>query len=152
MINSTFIWLVVWLPCFIFPLILGIIIPIDFHIFQRGGPTTNQLWKFFTNHEQPELHRSEKSFVAVAVVVESWSLVVVSLLFLGCCFLVVVCFLLSFFFFLLLLLLHITIFIIIVVNVVKTIIGYPFGNMYLLPIYGDLGGNGIVWTALPPVW
>ena len=24
--------------------ILGIIIPIDFHIFQRGGPTTNQRW------------------------------------------------------------------------------------------------------------
>ena len=80
MINSTFIWLVVWLPCFIYPLILGIIIPIDFHIFQRGGPTTNQLWFFFTNHEQPELHLSEKSFVAVAVVVESWSLVVVSVM------------------------------------------------------------------------
>ena len=30
-------------PFFIFPLILGIIIPIDFHIFQRGGPTTNQI-------------------------------------------------------------------------------------------------------------
>ena len=30
-------WLVVWLPFFIFPEILGIIIPIDFHIFQRGG-------------------------------------------------------------------------------------------------------------------
>ena len=29
----------------IFPLILGIIIiPIDFHIFQRGGPTTNQFF------------------------------------------------------------------------------------------------------------
>ena len=26
-------WLVVWLPFFLFPLILGIIIPIDFHIF-----------------------------------------------------------------------------------------------------------------------
>ena len=24
--------------------ILGIIIPIDFHIFQRGGPTTSQIW------------------------------------------------------------------------------------------------------------
>ena len=34
----------VWLPFFIFPLILGNkIIPIDFHIFQRGGPTTNQI-------------------------------------------------------------------------------------------------------------
>ena len=28
----------------LFPHILGIIIPIDFHIFQRGGPTTNQSW------------------------------------------------------------------------------------------------------------
>ena len=28
---------------FIFPEILGIIIPIDVHIFQRGGPTTNQI-------------------------------------------------------------------------------------------------------------
>ena len=35
-------WLVVWNIKFIFPEILGIIIPIDFHIFQRGGPTTNQ--------------------------------------------------------------------------------------------------------------
>ena len=35
-------WLVVWNMNFIFPEILGIIIPIDFHIFQRGGPTTNQ--------------------------------------------------------------------------------------------------------------
>ena len=35
-------WLVVWLPFFIFPYIGLLIIPIDFHIFQRGGPTTNQ--------------------------------------------------------------------------------------------------------------
>ena len=28
--------------CFIFPYIGLLIIPIDFHIFQRGGPTTNQ--------------------------------------------------------------------------------------------------------------
>ena len=33
---------------FIFPYI-GIIIPIDFHISQRGGPTTNQKHIFFTN-------------------------------------------------------------------------------------------------------
>ena len=31
-----------WLPFFIFPYIGLLIIPIDFHIFQRGGPTTNQ--------------------------------------------------------------------------------------------------------------
>ena len=30
-------WLVVWLPCFIFPYIKGIIIPTDFHIFQKGS-------------------------------------------------------------------------------------------------------------------
>ena len=34
-------WLVVWNMNFIFPYIKGIIIPIDFHIFLRGGPTTN---------------------------------------------------------------------------------------------------------------
>ena len=33
-------WLVVWLPFFIFPYIGLLIIPIDFHIFQRGKPTT----------------------------------------------------------------------------------------------------------------
>ena len=33
-----------WFGChFLFSHVLGIIIPIDFHIFQRGGPTTNQL-------------------------------------------------------------------------------------------------------------
>ena len=32
-----------WFGChFLFSHILGIIIPIDVHIFQRGGPTTNQ--------------------------------------------------------------------------------------------------------------
>ena len=35
-------WLVVW-NIFYFPIFIGLlIIPIDFHIFQRGGPTTNQ--------------------------------------------------------------------------------------------------------------
>ena len=37
------IWLVVWLPFLIFPYIGNFIIPIDVHIFQRGGPTTNQI-------------------------------------------------------------------------------------------------------------
>ena len=37
-------WLVVWLPFFIFPYIGFLIIPIDVHIFQRGGLTTNQIW------------------------------------------------------------------------------------------------------------
>ena len=34
-----------WFGChFFFSHILGIIIPMDFHIFQRGGPTTHQQW------------------------------------------------------------------------------------------------------------
>ena len=37
-------YLVGGLEHFLFSHILGIIIPIDFHIFQRGGPTTNQLY------------------------------------------------------------------------------------------------------------
>ena len=36
------IWLVVWNINFIFPYIGLLIIPTDFPIFQRGGPTTNQ--------------------------------------------------------------------------------------------------------------
>ena len=37
-------WLVVWLPFLNFPINIGnLIIPIDFHIFQRGGLTTNQV-------------------------------------------------------------------------------------------------------------
>ena len=43
MLWGTYYWLVVWLPFFIFPYIGLLIIPIDFHIFQRGGPTTNQV-------------------------------------------------------------------------------------------------------------
>ena len=51
------IWLVVWLPFFTFPYIGLLIIPTDVHIFQRGGPTTNQmglvnvflLWICFTS-------------------------------------------------------------------------------------------------------
>ena len=35
-------WLVVWNIWLIFPYIGNFIIPIDFHIFQRGGPTTKQ--------------------------------------------------------------------------------------------------------------
>ena len=36
----------------LFSHILGIIIPIDFHIFQRGGPTTNQ-YKFVSKLDEP---------------------------------------------------------------------------------------------------
>ena len=36
-------WLVVWLPFLVFPYIGLLTIPIDFHIFERGGPTTNQM-------------------------------------------------------------------------------------------------------------
>ena len=38
-----FIWLVVWNMAFIFPYIGYVIIPIDFHIFQKGRYTINQL-------------------------------------------------------------------------------------------------------------
>ena len=38
------IWLVVW-NIFCFSIYLGVIIPIDVHIFQRGGSTTNQTWR-----------------------------------------------------------------------------------------------------------
>ena len=43
-------WLVVW-NIFYFPYLVNVIIPIDFHIFQRGGSTTNQAdysWLSFT--------------------------------------------------------------------------------------------------------
>ena len=36
-------WLVVWNMAFIFPYIGNVIIPTDFHIFQRGRYTTNQM-------------------------------------------------------------------------------------------------------------
>ena len=42
-IRVSNIWLVGGLEHFLFSHILGIIIPIDVHIFQRGGPTTNQM-------------------------------------------------------------------------------------------------------------
>ena len=42
---------------FLFSHILGIIIPIDFHIFQRGGPTTNQpIIPILTNRRIIENH------------------------------------------------------------------------------------------------
>ena len=41
---TTSIWLVVWNMIFMTFHILGIIIPTDFHIFQRGRYTTNQQW------------------------------------------------------------------------------------------------------------
>ena len=46
-------WLVVWLPFFIFPYIGLLITPIDFHIFQRGGLTTNQLC--FVSSEEAQM-------------------------------------------------------------------------------------------------
>ena len=49
----TFNWLVVWLPFFIFPYIGLLIIPIDVHIFQRGGPTTNQHILLASSHDPP---------------------------------------------------------------------------------------------------
>ena len=46
--SAGYTWLVVWLPFFIFPYIEFLIIPIDFHIFQRGGPTTDESWRVFS--------------------------------------------------------------------------------------------------------
>ena len=44
-------WLVVWLPFFIFPYIGNFIIPIDFHIFQRGSNHQPVLlWMIITNY------------------------------------------------------------------------------------------------------
>ena len=43
-------WLVVWLPSILFSHILGTIIPTDFHIFQRGGPTTHQIYIIIYQH------------------------------------------------------------------------------------------------------
>ena len=41
-----------WFGTFsIFPYIGNVIIPIDFHIFQRGGPTTNQLFIWINTHQ-----------------------------------------------------------------------------------------------------
>ena len=38
-----------WFGCHdLFSYILGMIIPIDFLFFQRGGPTTNQIYRWFT--------------------------------------------------------------------------------------------------------
>ena len=41
--NMLIVWLVVWNINFIFPYIGNFIIPTDYHMFQRGGPTSNQL-------------------------------------------------------------------------------------------------------------
>jgi len=42
--NTKQTWLVVWNMAFIFPYQLGIIIPTDFHIFQRGLTTNQYKW------------------------------------------------------------------------------------------------------------
>ena len=44
-------WLVVWLPFFIFPLRLGTSSSPLTNIFQRGGPTTNQIESTWINNE-----------------------------------------------------------------------------------------------------
>ena len=43
-------WLVVWNMILIFAHIGNVIIPIDFHIFQRGRYTTNQITVEMENH------------------------------------------------------------------------------------------------------
>ena len=42
-------YLVDGLEHFLFSIIYGIILPIDFHIFQRGRSTTNQVYRWFTH-------------------------------------------------------------------------------------------------------
>ena len=58
-------WLVVWLPFSIFPLILGIIIPIDFHIFQRGSnhQPSSQSHPSHSRHLVKIFHRFQLSHV-----------------------------------------------------------------------------------------
>ena len=41
-------WLVVWNMTFMTCHVLGIVIPTDFHIFQRGRSTTNQYWYWYS--------------------------------------------------------------------------------------------------------
>ena len=67
--SEMIIWWVVWLPFSIFPEILGyVIIPIDVHIFQRGGlkyvnrqspdvpPYLPVIWRFPTSHRGTRSH------------------------------------------------------------------------------------------------
>ena len=52
--NTTYlVWLVVWLPFFIFPYIGLLIIPIDFHIFQRGSNHQPVVMGIFKNQYDP---------------------------------------------------------------------------------------------------
>ena len=54
------IWLVVW-NIFYFPINIGnLIIPIDFHIFQRGDPTTNQCFCLSWRHKHTHTHKIMK--------------------------------------------------------------------------------------------
>jgi hypothetical protein len=57
--GANWIWLVVWNKTFIFHFIYGIILPIDFHIFQDGYCTTNQ--DLFGNLQGDTLYISTKS-------------------------------------------------------------------------------------------
>ena len=64
-------WLVVWLPFFIFPYIGLLIIPTDFHIFQRGGekpPTSTVTHPLLGS--TPDGHRC-REMVLVAVAEDS---------------------------------------------------------------------------------
>ena len=48
---------------FIFPYIGFLIIPIDYHIFQRGGPTTNQLFIYFYRQAFPHFSPIRKTWI-----------------------------------------------------------------------------------------
>ena len=45
-------WFQTWI---LFSIIYGIILPLDFHIFQRGGSTTNQWWCFWNRENMDKL-------------------------------------------------------------------------------------------------
>jgi hypothetical protein len=79
------IWLVVW-NIFIFQYIGNVIIPTDFHIFQRGRPTTNQLSNLIEPDDHCDVHgtwgcitASEYSFFFASIsyfwYMQSWHLV-----------------------------------------------------------------------------
>ena len=52
-------WLVVWNINSFFPYIGNVIIPIDFHIFQRGGPTSNQISYYLRRMARIGIHRHQ---------------------------------------------------------------------------------------------
>ena len=65
--SSAIAFLVGGLEHFLFSHVLGIIIPIDFPIFQRGGSTTNQIWMGLDGFgwTNAQMHRRARVFLAL---------------------------------------------------------------------------------------